>query len=121
MISTSPIIDTICNNFPNTTRMHISRELILKFIITNHHIQCKNAASLNFFEEQDVLAAIITPAQYHAFTRASFLPPVDPGHTFMTPLTGATPQHRSIKLEDFKAKKYCYMYWVNSLITLTKQ
>ena len=102
-----PKTDMIYNSFPNLTLLYIPGEATLNIIITNHCIQCKNVVSLTYFGEYGTLAAIITSAQYHAFTGASLLLPADPGHTFMTLPDKGTLQQTFILLEAFKTNKKC--------------
>ena len=87
----------------------------------NHRLQCENAASLTYFGEHGLLAAILTDVQYVAFTGAAFVPIDDPGPIFPPPPANATPQQAATLLEAYKTNKYCHTYWIHAVRALKRQ
>ena len=76
----------------NPLLLRITGEPLLQEIITNHELQCENAACLMFFRQQGLLAVILTDIQYVVFIGAAFIPINNPGPVFLPPPVNVTPQ-----------------------------
>ena len=121
-MSSTPIdTEIICNSFPNPTLRRIREEPLLQHIITNHRLQCENAASLTYFGQHGLLAAIFIDAQYVAFTGAAFVPIANPGPICPPPPASITLQKAASLLEAHKTNKYRHTYWIHALRVLKRQ